>query len=380
MSERDLWIACIEYIRNGGDQHGFQQFWGKVELLKLYPYLLSWEVYNFLKYGYEGLYICKNCGEQITKLHEKDFCSLKCKGEYKTNEYKADLHLLWNDAKKLCCENKDRRTLKNTNREYNPLSILSKLYDIEPRYIFKYLTTGIDHYDKKPKHKPYEYKSWEDIMGIEKASERKSKMIERQTGKKHSKEWIDNQKAWYRNEDNMNKFKEIIKYTSNSQESHTKQSKRMKKIIQDGYFTPSANGGRRKSRGYYFENLHFRSRFEIIYYAYSKYISSHIIQFENIRIPYFDTKLNKERIYITDFYNKTTNEIIEIKPQSCIIPELKDKLVGVSKYIKSNNIKYKVVTEKTLKSYLKSLMELEFIQSNETFKDIAKVYKRWIEE
>ena len=90
--------------------------------------------------------------------------------------------------------------------------------------------------------------------------------------------------------------------------------------------------------------------------------------------------MNKERIYITDFYNKTTNEIIEIKPQSCIIPELKDKLVGVSKYIKSNNIKYKVVTEKTLKSYLKSLMELEFIQSNETFKDIAKVYKRWIEE
>ena len=111
------------------------------------------------------------------------------------------------------------------------------------------MTTGIDHYDKKPKHKPYEYKSWEDIMGVEKASERKSKMIERQTGKKHSKEWIDNQKAWYRDEDNMNKFKEIIKYTSNSQESHTKQSKQMKKIIQDGYFTPSANGGRRKSSG-----------------------------------------------------------------------------------------------------------------------------------
>lgn len=379
MSERELWIACMEYIRNGGDPHGFQQFWGKVELLKLYPYLLSWEIYNFLKYGYEGLYICKNCGEQITKLHETEFCSFKCKGEYKTNEYKSDLRSLWNYAKKLCCEHKERGNLKNTHRECNPLSILSELYGIEPRHIFKYLVTGVDHHDKKPVQKPYEYKSWEDIMGVERAKERRDKMRTRQTGKKHPKEWNEAKKAWYRNEDNMNRFKEIIKYTSNSPESHVKQREGILRAIESGRYTPKVNG-RQRGKGVIFEGIHFRSRYEVIYYAYNKYISNNEIQFEKIRIPYFDEKQNKNRVYITDFYNKTTNEIIEIKPCCHIATELKYKLIGVANYMKNNNIKYKVITEKTLKNYFNELLQLDNICSDITFQEIITRYRSWIEK
>lgn len=378
MVERDIWNACRDFICRGGSQAGFQRWWGKYELHKIYPYLLSWEIYAFLKYGYEGLHICKNCGEQITKLHETEFCSKRCRGEYLTKQYAENPKLLWSDAKKLCCEHKERGTLKNVIREANPLTIISNLYAIEPRHIFEYLISGIDPHDIKPVQKPYVYKSWEELMGFEKAQERKAKMIARQTGGKHSEEWVENMRAWYRNEENMEKFKRVAPQYNYSPEIRDKQSATMKTKILNGEFTPQSNYNRYRSKGVLFDGIHFRSRYEVIFYAYHKYISGNSIEFERVRIPYYDHKSCKNRVYITDFYNSTLNEIVEIKPQSCLIKELKDKLVGVACYLKENDVRYKVLTEKNLQAYLKQLINLPELQNDKTFQSIFKVYKSWI--
>lgn len=92
-----------------------------------------------------------------------------------------------------------------------------------------------------------------------------------------------------------------------------KMSNIMKNKIMNGEFTP-------KSENYKtFGMIHFRqgndirkvrSMWELIYW-----LQNEKLEYEKIRIEYFDTVTNRKRVYITDFYDSEKNKIIEIKPK-----------------------------------------------------------------
>lgn len=74
-----------------------------------------------------------------------------------------------------------------------------------------------------------------------------------------------------------------------------------------------------------------RSSFET---EYANYLDRNHIKYdvEKIRIKYFDTQLNKERIAIPDFYLPEYNTLVEIKSSYTIdVQNLKDKFKSYEK-------------------------------------------------
>lgn len=288
-----------------------------------------------------------------------------------TELYSFDNRILVEDAINLCCQSSSSRAASNTIRYCNPLTILAHKWNIQTAIVFNYLKFGIDKSAKL--RRKILRKSWIEEMGLERANERKQKQSERQKGKKHSQSCLDKVKAWYANKNNMAAFK--AKIHKNIESNAIKQSITMKNRILNGDYVPFGNGGHRQAHISYYDGFMFRSRFEIIYYAYNKYIKHHDVEFETVRIKYHDEN-DEERIYIADFYNKTTNTIVEVKPSNLIMQEMKYKLKGVASYIKESNISYKVVTEKKLKTYLKELYNID-IHDN-ILDDVYRKYKSWI--
>ena len=87
----------------------------------------------------------------------------------------------------------------------------------------------------------------------------------------------------------------------------------MKKKILSGDFTPKTENYKT------FGMIEFkidekikkvRSLWELLYW-----LENDNLEYEKIRIEYFDELTNKNKIYITDFFNSDKNEIIEIKPK-----------------------------------------------------------------
>lgn len=394
-----LWKECKMLVCNQKiSQLGFQRCKAKKELLLHYPYIKSFELYYFLKDGYESpnIHYCKYCKEPITKYNKTDFCCAKHKHLYydliKENETK-----LIEESKNIVCNANNIECVRGINPSINPLILLSKLYNIDLIYLYNFFKYGIDdeticpicgeytHYNKtycsvtcsnkRNIGKKFEYKSWEDTMGIERAKERKKKLIERQTGKHHSNEWREHQKQWYKIKNNKDNFKIILSKFNKTDSYRKKMSNSIKQAIKDGKFTPQCNGGRRKSHWFNFDRKKFRSRFEIIFYAYYKYYLNKNIEFEYVRIPYKD-KNNVEHIYIVDFFDPDSGIIYEIKPSSCITLELKEKLKASINYAKLHGYKYKIITEEKLKAMLK-LLFTEFNNISE-LQSIFKAYKSWI--
>lgn len=95
--------------------------------------------------------------------------------------------------------------------------------------------------------------------------------------------------------------------------AHAKQSITMKKLILENKFTPTTNNYKIFGTLKFNINgksLNFRSLWEIIYY----FLNIDSIEFESIRIPYFDKSEKSNRIYISDFFDRESNTIIEVKP------------------------------------------------------------------
>jgi hypothetical protein len=96
-------------------------------------------------------------------------------------------------------------------------------------------------------------------------------------------------------------------------EAALKTSNSLKSKIINGEYTP-------KSENYMiFGMLEFRinekikkvrSSWELIFW-----LNNEHLEYEKIRIEYFDSVAGKNRVYITDFYDKVHNKIIEIKPK-----------------------------------------------------------------
>lgn len=162
---------------------------------------------------------------------------------------------------------------------------------------------------------------------------------------------------------NKDCYYKCIHLYERSEEDLQKQSDMMKKKIKNGEFTPViTNSWTNNTQKLDYDGLKFRSTWELYYYLYCKFNNVNT-QYEKIRIPYFDTIKNQNRIYIVDFYNIDENTLIEIKPQchqNAI--NFQDKMIGLKDYCKNNNKNFKVLDENWFKmfynkSYLNILNE-----------------------
>lgn len=403
-TDKELILDMCNYIKSGGTESGLAKKPSKYEFIKRYPYIHNFELYHYLVEGYysNDVKYCKHCKELIERRNGGNnfgFCSPKCLNEYYHEAIEQDRDL-WKEAKFLCCNSRTFYKLSNQIKaENNVVYALSMKYDIPSTEIYKFLKDGIDNENTCPvcgnimdegrtycsaecsnkisserfKRLSIENagKSWEDIMGEEKADKRRKALIERQTGKHHSKEWVEHQKEWYKNPENKEKFLKIHQEKCNTPEARQHQSEAMKRKILQKEFTPKYKNIFTYKKNIY-QNIALRSKYELIFYLYYTKIKNITPEYESLRILY-KGKDNKEHVYITDFVINDT--IFEIKPEK-FIKKLKYKLPYIEEYAKKNNKKFQIITEKHLKVYINELYHNGIF--DDELKTILKPYKTWI--
>lgn len=127
--------------------------------------------------------------------------------------------------------------------------------------------------------------------------------------------------------------------------SALKNSITTKQKILNGEFTP-------KSNNYNIKTLieidcpmlgkhKLRSLWELIFWV----VNPHL-KYESVRVSYYDNDLNKDRIYILDFYDPNTNTLYEVKPKKWQYT-LKDKM----NFENTCNYNYVIIDEDYLEKY-----------------------------
>lgn len=119
-------------------------------------------------------------------------------------------------------------------------------------------------------------------------------------------------------------------------------SKKISKRIAEGTFTPNITNSWANSKIRVLINgspIFVRSSWEAYFY-----ILNPELVYELIRIPYFDSKKNCFRNYITDFCDPINKIIYEIKPKSKI-KESHDKLKYAKKWCIDNCYEYRIITQ-----------------------------------
>lgn len=134
-----------------------------------------------------------------------------------------------------------------------------------------------------------------------------------------------------------------------SPENKQNKSEHMKNLIESGQFTPKTENRLNRWKTVY-DNKQFRSSWEACFYFLNK-----TFFYEKVRIRYFDTVKNKERVYIVDFVDENNKILYEIRPKS-LQSKMKDKLVAVDKYIKENGYTFKFIDEDYIRT-MKPLIE-----------------------
>lgn len=137
-----------------------------------------------------------------------------------------------------------------------------------------------------------------------------------------------------------------IKY---SEEKKKRQSEYMKKIIQEGKYTPNIYNYRTHIQTVY-KNKKFRSSWEAGFYS-----LNNTLLYEYHRIKYFDTKTKKEKIYISDFSDIESKIIYEIKP-TAHVKNTKDKINAAIKWCNENGYKFIIIDENWFKENLIELL------------------------
>lgn len=141
-------------------------------------------------------------------------------------------------------------------------------------------------------------------------------------------------------------------------ENRKKRSNRMKELIANGEFTPCITNSWANSRVRIkeFDNC-FRSTWEAYFYLHMSK-NDHIIEYEKLRIPYFDSQRNEYRNYITDFLDENNRIIYEIKPEcNKICQNVIDKETAAIKWCKENGYSYQFISDDWFKgNYDKELV------------------------
>jgi hypothetical protein len=96
------------------------------------------------------------------------------------------------------------------------------------------------------------------------------------------------------------------------------------------------------------------------------------LEYETLRIPYF--KLNEQKVYIADFYDKHTNTLYELKPKSIMLKE-KDKINHVINHCNINKINFIWINEDNLMNYIDAVKISENSSANIQFKKVCKNVK-----
>jgi TnsA-like endonuclease N terminal len=123
-------------------------------------------------------------------------------------------------------------------------------------------------------------------------------------------------------------------------ESNKNKSITMKNKIKNGEFTPCVTNSWTKW-DFEINNRKYRSSWDATFQ-----LLNPKLKYEYHRIPYLDTELNKERIYITDFSDIKLKIIYEIKPKSLKDVQLNiDKFKGSRQWCKDNNYTFKIINE-----------------------------------
>ena len=151
-----------------------------------------------------------------------------------------------------------------------------------------------------------------------------------------------------------------------------KMSHIMKEKIINGEFTPKSENY--KTFGmieFYHKNdvKKVRSLWELLFW-----IENENLEYEKIRIEYFDTLTNKNRIYITDFYDSKNNEIIEIKPTKYQDVRFRDKKIACEK----KGYKFKTLDEKYFSKYKNDSKIISLLENKVINYDKIKGRIKWL--
>lgn len=200
-------------------------------------------------------------------------------------------------------------------------------------------------------------KTIERCKGIKQSKKTIEKRANSNRGQKRSEQARYNISLGQKNSPNYEIKCKKMKEIGSKPEERKKRSERMKKAIEEGRFTPCITN----TRTHFTTEINgkkFRSSFEGIFYLFFNIWQGFNYKFESLRIPYVDSK-NKKRIYIVDFINYDTKEVIEIKPK-CHKDDkdvrLKEKALII--WAKENDFIYKMLNEDDIKSlYYKMIKE-----------------------
>ncbi len=134
-----------------------------------------------------------------------------------------------------------------------------------------------------------------------------------------------------------------------SEEQRLKQSIAIKKLIEEGKWTPHVHNSLTHTR-ILVNGKKFRSSWEAVFYSLNSGLD-----YEKHRICYFDDLKDCKRVYITDFTDETNKIIYEIKP-SAHRERCKDKFKAAYEWCDNNGYEFIIVDEFWFKQR-KSLIE-----------------------
>lgn len=130
----------------------------------------------------------------------------------------------------------------------------------------------------------------------------------------------------------------------------SEQSRKLKEKIFNGSFTPNITNSWANSKTFLkMYNKNFRSTWEAYFYLYMNY-NNIKIEYEKLRIKYYDSIQKKERNYITDFIDETNKILYEIKPYCHLSNQnVIDKEEYTKQWCIQNDYTYTFITEEWFK-------------------------------
>jgi hypothetical protein len=103
----------------------------------------------------------------------------------------------------------------------------------------------------------------------------------------------------------------------------------------------------------------FRSSFEGIYYLYHSIFKNNNVEYEKIRLDYYFE--SKRKIYVVDFINHSTKELVEIKPSTKINEYINTfKFRSARLYAVRNNLVWKIIDENVIYEMYKEMKDNNF--------------------
>jgi hypothetical protein len=158
-----------------------------------------------------------------------------------------------------------------------------------------------------------------------------------------------------------------------SEEKRNNMSHTMRGKIESGDFTPHVNKWANVDK-MVVNGIKYRSSWEVLFHKIYPNL-----EYETLRIPYFCSKYNKDRVYIVDFVDNINKIVYEVKPFSHTKRQnFIDKSIAAEAWCESNGYKYVVISEDWFVEELDALNNLKEISERESLaiKQFRRIYAR----